>query len=72
MQNDNSQDQLMSRDLDDIDSLVVNTIRRLAADAVEAARSGHPGTSMGLAPVLYTLWQSFLRLRPRQPDLVQP
>ena len=57
----------MSRDLDDIDSLVVNTIRRLAADAVEAARSGHPGTPMALAPVLYTLWQNFLRYDPANP-----
>ena len=58
---------LTSRDLDDIDSLAVNTIRLLAADAVEAARSGHPGTPMALAPVLYTLWQNFLRYDPANP-----
>ena len=58
---------LTSRDLDDIDSLAVNTIRLLAADAVEAARSGHPGTPMALAPVLYTLWQRFLRFDPADP-----
>ena len=47
--------------------MTVNTIRLLAADAVEAANSGHPGTPMALAPVLYTLWQKFLRFDPAHP-----
>ena len=42
------------------DRLAVNTIRTLAMDAVEKAKSGHPGTPMALAPVAYTLWQDLL------------
>jgi transketolase len=47
--------------------LVINTIRTLAMDAVQAANSGHPGTPMALAPVVYTLWQDFLRFDPDDP-----
>lgn len=45
----------------------INTIRTLAMDAVEAANSGHPGTAMALAPVVYTLWQDYLNFDPDQP-----
>jgi transketolase len=51
----------------DIDALAINTIRTLAMDAVQKAGSGHPGTPMGLAPVAYTLWRSFLRYDPKKP-----
>jgi transketolase len=44
-----------------IEQLSINTIRTLSMDAVQAANSGHPGTPMALAPVVYTLWQQFLR-----------
>jgi transketolase len=54
--------QSQSRDL-----LVINTIRTLAMDAVQAANSGHPGTPMALAPVVYSLWQDFLRFDPDDP-----
>src|SRR5690242_13966054 len=47
-----------------IRQLVINTIRTLSIDAVEKAKSGHPGAPMGLAPVAYTLWQDFLRFDP--------
>src|SRR4051795_13672548 len=50
-----------------IDKLCINTIRTLAMDAVQAANSGHPGTSMALAPVAYCLWQRFLRFDPDDP-----
>jgi len=50
-----------------IERLAIDTIRTLAIDAVEAARSGHPGTAMALAPVVYTLWQHFLRFDPADP-----
>src|SRR5580704_19631370 len=50
-----------------LDQLCVNTIRTLAMDAVQQAKSGHPGTPMALAPLVYTLWQSFLRLDPDDP-----
>ena len=36
-------------------------------DAVQQAESGHPGTPMALAPVIYTLWQRFLRFDPEDP-----
>ena len=52
---------------DEVDLLCVNTIRCLAVDAVEAAKSGHPGAPMGLAPVGYTLWQRFLKHNPANP-----
>ncbi len=44
-----------------LDQLCIDTIRTLAMDAVQKAKSGHPGTPMALAPVAYTLWQRFLR-----------
>lgn len=50
-----------------IDQLSINTIRTLAMDAVQSANSGHPGTPMALAPVVYTLWQRYLRFDPEDP-----
>src|SRR5262245_55748514 len=50
-----------------IDQLCINTIRTLAMDAVQQANSGHPGTPMALAPVVYCLWQKFLRFDPEHP-----
>ena len=50
-----------------IDELCINTIRTLSMDAVQRAESGHPGTPMALAPVVYTLWQHFLRFDPDHP-----
>ena len=47
-----------------IDQLCVNTIRTLAIDAIQKANSGHPGTPMGMAPTVYTLWQKELRFDP--------
>jgi transketolase len=51
----------------DIDALCVNTIRTLCIDAVQAASSGHPGTPMAMAPVVYELWQRHLRFDPDDP-----
>jgi transketolase len=51
----------------DLDQLSINTIRTLAIDAVQQANSGHPGAPMGLAPVVYELWQKFLRYDPADP-----
>jgi transketolase len=45
----------------------INTIRTLSMDAVQQAKSGHPGTPMALAPVIYTVWQDFLRFDPDDP-----
>ena len=50
-----------------LDQLAINTIRTLAMDAVQQANSGHPGAPMGLAPVVYCLWQQFLRYDPADP-----
>jgi transketolase len=50
-----------------IDQLCIDTIRTLSIDAVQQANSGHPGAPMGLAPVVYSLWQSFLRYDPADP-----
>jgi transketolase len=50
-----------------LDELCINTIRTLSIDAVQRANSGHPGTPMALAPVIYTLWQKFLRFDPDDP-----
>ena len=50
-----------------IDTLCIDTIRTLAMDAVQKAKSGHPGTPMAMAPVAYTLWQDVLRYDPADP-----
>ena len=50
-----------------LDQLCINTIRTLSMDAVQQANSGHPGTAMAMAPVIYTLWQRFLRFDPEDP-----
>lgn len=52
----------------EIDQLAINTIRTLSIDAVQAANSGHPGTPMALAPVVYTLWQRHLNYDPVDPS----
>lgn len=50
-----------------IDELCINTIRTLVMDAVQQANSGHPGTPMAMAPVVYCLWQRLLRFDPEDP-----
>jgi len=50
-----------------IDQLCINTIRTLSMDAVQQAKSGHPGTPMALAPLVYTLWNRVLRFDPQDP-----
>ncbi|MGH6876639.1 MAG: transketolase family protein, partial [Rhizomicrobium sp.] len=52
---------------DHLDKLCIDTIRTLSMDAVEKANSGHPGTPMALAPLIYTLWQNHLRYDPQNP-----
>src|ERR671911_1942093 len=51
-----------------VDQLCINTIRMLSVDAVEKAKSGHPGAPMGLAPAAYALWTRFLKHNPRNPS----
>ncbi len=50
-----------------LDELCINTIRFLAVDAVEKARSGHPGAPLGAAPMAYVLWDRHLRHNPANP-----
>ena len=50
-----------------LDQLCVNTIRTLSIDAVQQAKSGHPGTPMALAPLIYTIWNRVLRFDPQDP-----
>jgi transketolase len=50
-----------------LDQLAIDTIRTLSMDAVQKAHSGHPGTPMALAPVIYQLWQNHLRYDPEEP-----
>ncbi len=52
----------------DLDQLTINTIRMLVVDAVQKAKSGHPGTPMDAAPTAYTLWQRLLRYDPADPE----
>ncbi|MCK4324943.1 MAG: transketolase, partial [Armatimonadetes bacterium] len=52
----------------DIDELCVNTLRFLAADAVQQAKSGHPGMPLGAAPMAYVLWDRFLKHSPHDPN----
>jgi transketolase len=51
-----------------LDDLCVNTIRCLAVDAIEKARSGHPGTPLGAAALTYALWDRFLKHDPHDPS----
>ncbi|MFQ5846280.1 MAG: transketolase [Candidatus Methylomirabilales bacterium] len=53
---------------DTLDQMCINTIRTLSMDAVQRAKSGHPGTPMALAPVAYVLWDRYLRHHPQHPD----
>jgi transketolase len=50
-----------------LDQLAINTIRTLSIDAVQQAQSGHPGTPMALAPLVYTLWNRVMRFDPKDP-----
>jgi transketolase len=50
-----------------LDQLCINTIRTLSIDAVQQAKSGHPGTPMALAPLIYTIWNRVMRFDPQDP-----
>lgn len=51
----------------DIAELSINTIRTLSMDAVQKAKSGHPGTPMALAPAAYVLWKKIMKHNPKNP-----
>src|SRR6201986_3491017 len=50
-----------------LDQLCINTIRTLSIDAVQQAKSGHPGTPMALAPLVYVTWNEVMRFDPQDP-----
>ena len=50
-----------------LDQLSINTIRTLSMDAVQQANSGHPGTPMALAPLVYTIWNRVMHFDPQDP-----
>jgi transketolase len=51
-----------------LEELCINSIRFLAIDAVEKAKSGHPGLPMGAAPMAFVLWDRFMRFNPKNPQ----
>src|ERR1700756_4742264 len=51
----------------ELDELAINTIRPLSIDAVQQAKSGHPGTPMALAPLVYVIWNEVMRYDPQDP-----
>jgi transketolase len=51
-----------------LEELCINSIRFLAIDAVEKAKSGHPGLPMGAAPMAFVLWDKFMRFNPKNPQ----
>ncbi len=51
-----------------IDNLTINTLRFLSVEAIQKAKSGHPGLPMGAAPAAYTLWANVMRANPANPD----
>src|SRR5471030_2555950 len=58
----------MDSNTQELEQLGINTVRILAADAVQKANSGHPGTPMALAPMGHVLWTRFLNYNPKNPD----
>jgi transketolase len=51
-----------------LEELCINSIRFLAIDGVEKAKSGHPGLPMGAAPMSFVLWDKFMRFNPKNPQ----
>ena len=54
--------------MSELDELCVNSIRFLTLDAVEKAKSGHPGMPMGMAPAAYVLWTKHMQYNPANPQ----
>jgi transketolase len=51
----------------ELEQLSINTIRTLSIDGVQQAKSGHPGTPMALAPLVYTIWNRVMNFDPQDP-----
>ncbi|HXB09244.1 MAG TPA: transketolase [Puia sp.] len=52
----------------DFQTFAINTVRVLAVDAVQHAKSGHPGTPMALTPMAHVLWTQFMNYNPKNPE----
>ena len=53
-----------------MDQKTINTLRVLSADAVQKAKSGHPGIALGAAPIAYTIWAKVMKHSPKNPTFV--
>jgi transketolase len=58
----------MNSNTQEIETLGINTVRILSADAVQKANSGHPGTPMALAPMGHVLWADYMKYNPKNPQ----
>jgi transketolase len=56
--------------LSELDQLCIQTIRFLSMDGVQAAKSGHPGMPMGMAPAAYSLWMRHMKFNPADPKWI--
>jgi len=63
----NKNKEIMAVATQSLEELCINSIRFLAIDAVEKAKSGHPGLPMGAAPMAFVLWDRFMRYNPKNP-----
>jgi len=63
-------DELLSDKQNELDQLSINTLRFLAVDGVEKAKSGHPGAPLGCAPIAYLLYTRFMRHDPADPKWI--
>ena len=54
--------------MSNIDSKCINAIRVLSADAIQKAKSGHPGMPLGAAPIIYELWARHMNHNPKDPQ----
>jgi transketolase len=61
------QEALDKRQQDELDQLSINTLRFLAVDQVEKAKSGHPGAPLGCAPIAYLLFHKLMKYNPKDP-----
>jgi len=67
MSDNKTADAVDQKSQDELDQLSINTLRFLAVDQVEKAKSGHPGAPLGCAPIAYLLFHKFMKFNPKDP-----